>query len=136
MPYRVINYYAEGRALEWCMSVGMTIAAVLGIIWPETLESSGFITAESPVQIAWIVLIIGWLRCSALMLNGQTIAGTRIGPWIRAIGGVLSAIIWAQFTLALIQISIIRGYPSLGIPFWFMFTVGELYTAYTTVKNG
>jgi hypothetical protein len=69
------------------------------------------------------------------MINGQTVGGRKIGPYIRAVGSVLSSVMWVQFALALLQLSIKQGFPSIGLPFWIMFTIAELYVAYTTVKN-
>ncbi len=115
MTLKTINFYVEGRAFEWCMGISMMAAAIEGTIWPRAVEGSGLLTAYVP--------------------NGQTMFKSRLGPYVRAICGVLSAIIWAQFVISLVAQWVDHGYPSPGIPFWFMFTIGELYTAYTTIKN-
>ncbi len=136
MSLRSFNYYVEGRVFEWCMGIGMMVAAIECLVWPQVINGGGLLTLYVPVSALIIaLLLLGWSRCAGLMLNGQTMFKNKLGPYTRAICGVLSAIIWAQFVLSLIEQWIDRGYPSPGIPFWFMFTVGEIYTAYTTMKN-
>jgi len=136
MTLRAVNYYAEGRAFEWCMGIAMMAAAIECIIWPQVVEGGGLLTAYvSPSALIATLLVLGWSRCAGLMLNGQTMFRSKLGPYARAICGVLSAIIWAQFVVSLIEQWVDRGYPSPGLPFWFMFTIGEIYTAYTTLKN-
>jgi hypothetical protein len=134
-----VNYYVEGRVFEWAMGLSMFFVGIQFLIWPDTIGGSAFqhLTAVMSQQtLTWVLLFIGWSRCSALMLNGQRLAGIKFGPHARAVGSILSAVIWAQFVIALMQLSIIQGYPSPGIPFWATFTLGEIYVAYTTVKNG
>ncbi len=136
MTLKTINFYVEGRAFEWCMGISMMAAAIEGTIWPRAVEGSGLLTAYVPPSaLIMALLLLGWSRCAGLMLNGQTMFKSRLGPYVRAICGVLSAIIWAQFVISLVAQWVDHGYPSPGIPFWFMFTIGELYTAYTTIKN-
>jgi len=136
MSFKTINHYAEGRVFEWCMGVAMLAVGIEALIWPSTSKADGLLLSIlSPISITLIMLALGWARCAALMLNGQIMFHYELGPWVRAFCGIFSAPIWAQFVMELVQTSIVRGYPSPGIPFWFMFTIGELYTAYTTVKN-
>lgn len=107
------------------------------LIWPAALQGSAFRFLPLPeIDLAFGVVLLGWSRCAALMLNGQKILGVKAGRYVRAGCGVVSAILWAQFTLALLQLSIAQNLPSPGLPFWFMFTIGELFGAYSTVKNG
>lgn len=132
------NYYVEGRAFEWAMALGMFFAGLELVLWPGSLSHGPFqwlLELMTQNQVAVFMLIVGWFRVSSLMVNGQTIGGRKIGPYVRAIGSVLSASLWVQFTLALLQFSIKQGHPVLGLPFWAMFTAAELYVAYTTVKN-
>lgn len=132
------NYYVEGRAFEWVLALSMLMLSAEVLIWPNTLTSAAFyliLMVASSHFIGVLLLLLGWAKCVGLMLNGQTVAGRRAGPYIRAIASVLSSIMWGQFAIALLRISIERGRPSVVVPFWFMFTIGELYVAYTTVKN-
>jgi hypothetical protein len=139
MNLRSFNYYVEGRVFEWVMSVAMIAVAVEILIWPQTAENNAFFWMSpwlSHGNIAMLLMTIGWMRCAALMLNGQRMFGSKLGPFIRAAGSVLSAFLWSQFAVTLLAASINQGYPSPGLPFWTMFTFGEVYAAYTTVKNG
>jgi len=121
------------------MGLSMALVGLEIIIWPNTIDSSAFRDLNmvmSERSLTFLLLLIGWARCSALMLNGQRLMGAKLGPYTRAICSIASAVIWVQFAMALIELSIAQGYPSPGIPFWSMFTLGELYAAYTTLKNG
>ena len=134
-----INYYVEGRVFEWVMGLSMAFVGLEIIIWPNTIDVSAFrdlnlVATER--TLTFLLLFIGWSRCSALMLNGQRLMGVKLGPYVRAACSIASAVIWVQFSIALIEISFSQDYPSPGIPFWTMFTFGELYAAYTTLKNG
>lgn len=132
------NYYVEGRAFEWVMAASMFFAGMELALWPGTLSFGAFqwlLEVMSQPQIGTFMIMVGWLRMCGLMLNGQTIGNKKIGPYVRAFCGVLAGSLWVQFALALLQLSIRQGFPSIGLPFWTMFTVAELYVAYTTVKN-
>jgi len=120
------------------MALAMFFSGVELIIWSNTLAFGAFqwmLQIMSQQSIGLFMLIIGWFRISSLMMNGQTIGDKKIGPIVRAICSILSASMWVQFSLALLQLSIKQGFPSVGLPFWTMFTIAELYVAYTTVKN-
>lgn len=134
-----INYYVEGRVFEWVMGLSMAAVGLEIIIWPDTIDASAFRELDLVIgksTLTFLLLLIGWSRCSALMLNGQWMMGVKLGPYIRAACSVSSAIIWMQFAIALTELSASHGAPSPGIPFWTSFTAGELYAAYTTLKNG
>ena len=137
MPNR-FDYFVEGRAFEWVMAISMLIGGIEIIGWPQlaTFGIDPWVLAFVPkYYIGLFMLIVGWIRISGLMLNGQTIVDIRAGPYIRASCAALSASLWVQFALALIIGSIEVGHISIGIPFWIMFTSGELYIAYSVMKN-
>jgi hypothetical protein len=132
------NYYVEGRAFEWVLALSMILLSAEVLIWPQTLQAGAFqivLMVVSTHFIGVLLLLLGWAKCVGLMLNGQTFVGYRAGPYIRAAASVVSSVMWGQFTIALLHISIERGRPAVMMTFWFMFTIGELYVAYTTVKN-
>jgi hypothetical protein len=134
-----INYYVEGRVFEWVMGLSMAIVGLEIIVWPNAIDASAFRELNLVISeriLTFLLLLIGWSRCSALMLNGQRLMGVKLGPYIRAACSIASAMIWMQFAIALAELSIFQGQPSPGIPFWTLFTAGELYAAYTTLKNG
>jgi len=118
-----IRYYVDGRLFEWSMTVPMLALSILSFIWPLTLRGSAF---------RWILAVGSPI---GLLLNGHTVRGIRVGPVIRSVTAVARAVMWVQFALALLRLSIIQGYPSPGLPFWLMFTVTELYVAYRAVAG-
>lgn len=133
-----IDYYVEGRVFEWVMGLSMLLVSLQLIVYPDSIKTSAFryiITFMDSSTLTFIMFVLGWSRCAALMLNGQSMFGVQMGPFVRAGAGVLSSAIWIQFVIALIQLSMAQDYPSIGIPFWTMFTLGEIYAAYTTIKN-
>lgn len=132
------NYYVEGRAFEWVLALSMLFLSAEIFICPNTLQSGLFpiiLAGVSPRAAGVVLFVLGWAKGCGLMLNGQKIANVKAGPYTRAGSSVLSAVMWGQCTLAMIQGSIDRGRPAVVLPFFFMFMLGELYIAYTTVKN-
>ena len=132
------NYYVEGRAFEWVLALSMLMISVEVFIWPDMMKTGAFsivIMMVSTHTVGVVLFLLGWAKCAGLMLNGQSVAGVKAGPYIRAGASVLSSIMWGQFTLAVLRISIERGRPSVILSMLFMFTIGEIYVAYTTVKN-
>lgn len=133
-----LDYYVEGRAFEWVMGISMFCAGAEILIWQDTISFGAFqwlLLVMSQQFIGVFMVTVGWLRISGLMLNGQKVAGRPLGPYVRSVCSVLSASMWIQFAIALLFVGFDRGAPSIGLPFWFMFTAGELYVAYATVKN-
>lgn len=133
-----LNYYVEGRVFEWVLTFSMLFLSLEIIICPNVLQSGLFtiiLIGVSSKSVATILFVLGWAKGCGLMLNGQKVANIKAGPYIRAGASVLSGVMWGQFTLALLEVSIERGRPAIVLPFFFMFTIGELYVAYTTVKN-
>lgn len=131
-----IRHYLEGRLFEWAMSISMVLLAAETFAWPRTMEASAFywLTAIMPSSlIGSALLAFGLARCAALITNGRSAV---YGPRVRAIGALAGAVIWAQFDLALIASFIVKGTPSPGIPFWFTFTIAELfYSAYRAASD-
>jgi hypothetical protein len=133
-----INHYVEGRAFEWTLSCSMILLSIEVLGWSETLDAQLFsllLILINTRTVGILLLVLGWAKFSGLMLNGYTVSSIQIGPWVRAVSSVISAVMWGQFTLILLRIMIECGKPSVILPFFFMFTIGELYVAYTTVKN-
>lgn len=129
------NYYFDGRLFEWVMSVSMVLLALEIFIWPVTLKASAFqwVTLVINSQFIGVVLFFaGWFRVLALVANGSSLA---IGPRVRAVGALFGAVIWFQFGLALVYLSVEQNFPSPGVPFWFMFTLAELRITYRAVLD-
>lgn len=116
------------------MALAMFMAGVELLIWDNVLTFGAFHWMLRIISQKWIgtlLFFIGWIRVSALMFNGQMLFGRKFGWMIRAICAVLSASLWAQFALSLLELSITQGFPSVGIPFWGMFVFSELLVAYS-----
>lgn len=130
-----INYYIDGRLFEWVMSISMVILAVEIFVWPVTIKASAFqwaATVMSTEAIGGVLFFAGWFRCMALIANGSSLA---VGPRVRALGALCGAVVWFQFGLALLKLSVDQSFPSPGIPFWFMFTLAELRITYRAVLD-
>lgn len=137
MPNR-FDFFVEGRAFEWVMAISMLVGGIEIVGWPQltTFGIDPWVLALIPkYYIGLFMLSVGWLRISGLMLNGQKIVDVKFGPYVRAVCAALAASLWIQFAFALIVGSIEMGLISIGIPFWIMFTAGELYIAYTVTRN-
>lgn len=130
----VLRYYVAGRLFEWSMTVPMLVLSAVTFYSPRTLEASAFawIGAVMPTPLIELFLfVISWTALIGLLLNGHQVRGMKIGPFIRAIAAVARAVMWAQFSLALIRLSILQGYMSPGVPFWTMFVATEFYVAFS-----
>lgn len=130
-----ISYYIDGRLFEWVMSVSMVLLAVEIFVWPVTLKASAFQWATLVMNTEFVGFIMfgaGLFRLMALVANGSSLA---IGPRVRAIGALVGAVMWVQFGLALLKLSVDQNFPSPGIPFWFMFTLAELRITYRAVLD-
>jgi hypothetical protein len=134
----LVDHYLVGRLFEWTMSIAMIGLSFEIFIWPQTLKTSAFhfiLLVMSGQFIGLFMMIVGVGRSFGLILNGHQINGHRIGPLIRSGFSIISAFMWVQFALALVQQSIAQGIPSPGCPFWFMFTFAELFVVYRAVVN-
>lgn len=137
--HRRISYYLEGRLFEWMMSVSMVLLAFEIYLFPRTIEFSAFTELSQVMTSKFIGVflgVVGAIRIGSLLLNGHKVGDVRIGPLLRSVMAVLCALMWTQFALALFQMSVDRGAPSPGLPFWSTFVFGELYVAYKAVRNG
>lgn len=134
-----VHKYLDGRLFEWMMSTSMVMLAIEIYIFPRTIEFSAFVELNQVMSDKFIGLFlgtVGLVRIFSLLLNGHTVLSIRIGPLLRSLMAVFCALMWTQFALALFQISVLRGIPSPGLPFWATFVIGELYVSYRAVRNG
>lgn len=76
--------------------------------------------------IALLFLGVGSMRMAALIANGSW---PEYGPWMRAIGALVGALIWSNMFLSLMFISL-NELSSLGAPIFFVFTMVELVSIY------
>lgn len=137
MTLHSVGHYFKDRLFEWAMAVSMLLLAVQTFVWPRTLEASAFhylVLVMPSACVGVFLFLFGLARCGALIANGRS----RVyGPRVRAIGCLAGAVMWAQFDLALLAAYSMKisGPPSPGIPFWFVFTFAELYSAYRAASN-
>lgn len=131
----LMRQHLEGRLFEWVMATAMVLLAVQCSIWPGTIDASAFywITTAMPAWfISGFLFLFGVARFAALIANGRS---TIYGPRVRSLCAIAGAVLWAQFDLALIAAYTVKGPPSPGIPFWFTFTLAELYSAYRAASD-
>ena len=131
----LVRHYLEGRLFEWVMATAMVLLSVEVFIWPRTLDASAFYwltTLMHGSMIGGFLLLFGLARFGALVANGRSKV---YGPRVRALGALAGAVLWAQFELALLAAYTVKGPPSPGIPFWFTFTLAELYSAYRAASD-
>jgi hypothetical protein len=132
---RLLRYYVDGRLFEWSMTMPMLALSVMTFIWPITLRGSAFqwVVVVMPIPlIETLMFVISWIALVGLLLNGHQWRGVRVGPLIRSGAAIARAVMWAQFALALVRLSVLQGYPSPGVPFWTMFVMTEIYVANRT----
>jgi hypothetical protein len=130
-----VTYYLDGRLYEWVFAVSMFASSILMLVWPNMIQGGAFqwlVVYFNVSSITIFLFVTGSARLAALIANGGSEA---IGPRVRSITAIFSAIMWSQFTLALLKLSIDQGYPSLGVFFWFIFTLAELYVAYRAILD-
>jgi hypothetical protein len=84
---------------------------------------SGIVSADS---IATLFIVVGAVRMAALIANGHW---PEYGPWLRAIGALVGALVWSQMFLSLIVVSP-DDLTSLNAPVYFVFTGIELVSIY------
>jgi hypothetical protein len=130
-----MRHHLEGRLFEWVMATAMILLSIETFVWRRTLDASAFhlLTVLMPSSfIGMFLLVFGLLRYGALIANGRSLV---YGPRVRALGAIAGAVLWAQFELALLTSFTVKGPPSPGIPFWFVFTLAELYSAYRAASD-
>lgn len=134
MTPEFFHYYVKGKLFEWVMAVAMFFAGIELLVWDNVITFGAFrwmLLVMSQKWVGTIMLFLGWIRVSALMFNGQLLFGRKAGWMVRAVCAVLSATLWAQFSFALLQLSVTQGFPSVGLPFWTVFIGAELLVAYS-----
>lgn len=78
------------------------------------------------ISISSLFIGVGTIRMAALIANGNW---PQYGPWMRAIGALIGALIWSQMFLSLLFVSP-DDLTSLGAPVFFVFTTVEFLSIY------
>jgi hypothetical protein len=107
MTYEFYHYYVKNRVFEWSFALATFFAGFELLIWDQVLTFGAFrwmTQVLTQKQIGTLMLMLGWIRVSALMFNGQLLFGRKVGWMVRAVCAVLSASLWAQFSFSLFVI--------------------------------
>lgn len=84
---------------------------------------SGIVSADS---IATLFIVVGGIRMAALIANGHW---PGYGPWLRALGALVGALVWSQMFLSLVVVTP-DELTSLNAPVYLVFTMVELVSIY------
>jgi hypothetical protein len=77
-------------------------------------------------SIAMLFIAVGIIRMAALIANGHW---PEYGPWLRAIGALVGALVWSQMFLSLVVVPP-DHLTSLNAPVYLVFTGIELVSIY------
>lgn len=135
MTHHRLQYYLDGRLFEWTFSFCALVLGTAMFAWPKMAHGS--IVKVLIDLIGWpaaagIFAMVGLASLTALVVNGQSLA---IGPRVRSICAIFRSVLWAQFTLSMIYVSIAQGFPSPMVFFFGIFTLSELYVVYRAVLD-
>ena len=120
------NRISEAGA-AWMM-IGI---AVLIATNPAAADAHSFDLIGVAVVDDWLApafLSVGVVRMAALIANGNWPV---YGPWMRAGGALLGALIWSQMCLSLVVLAL----PSPGIPIYAVLTGTELFSIYRSLAG-
>ncbi|MGB5902549.1 MAG: hypothetical protein WBH00_06815 [Xanthobacteraceae bacterium] len=120
------NRISEAGA-AWMM-IGI---AVLISMNPAAADAHSFDLIGVAIVDDWLApafLTVGVVRMAALIANGNWPV---YGPWMRAGGALLGALIWSQMCLSLVILAL----PSPGIPIYAVLTGSELISIYRALAG-
>jgi hypothetical protein len=124
------------RLFEWIMAVAMFSIGVQMMMWADTMRASSFrhiLRIIDSDHLGLFFLIFGAIRMMALVANG---GWPKYGPWMRATGAGVAAMLWGQLCVSLMLLfPFNNGIPSPGIPVYFALTIGELISAYRAIYD-
>ncbi len=130
-----IPYYLDGRLFEWTFSVCSAVLGASMLIFPRMAHGS--IVKVLIDIVGWplaavVFLLVGVASIAALIVNGNSLS---IGPRVRSLCAIARAVLWGQFTLSMLHVSVVQGFPSPMVFFFSVFTVAELYVVYRAVLD-
>jgi hypothetical protein len=124
---RHFNNRISEAAAAWMM-IGI---ALLISTNPQAADAHSFDLIGVAVVDDWLAtafLIVGVVRIVALVANGNW---PLYGPWMRAGGALVGALIWSQMCLSLVLLAL----PSPGIPIYAVLTGSELLSIYRALAG-
>jgi hypothetical protein len=131
MTLPAILRHFENRISEVSAALMMLGIAALLIVAPAAADAHSFDLIGVAIVDAWLAttfIAVGTVRIIALIANG---GWPVYGPWMRAGGALLGALIWSQMCLSLI----VLGSPSPGIPIYAVLTASELISIYRALAG-
>ena len=130
-----IQYYLDGRLFEWAFSGGAFWLGISTLMWPESITTGAFtqlVAVMSPGVVAAYALAVSVAGFAALMTNGRSLV---LGPIVRSFCATGRAYLWSQMAYALFLVGLTRPTPSIGLGFWAIFAVAELYVAFRAMVD-
>lgn len=132
---KTLRHLLDGRQFEWTFSVCTVLVAVEVWCWPETVQVGAFrhmTDVMEPNTLALYCFVVGFCGTVALATNGVSLV---TGPMTRAVCAVARAFLWGHFAYALWLLGQSQRAPSLGLGFWVVFTLSELYSAHRATRD-
>lgn len=130
-PIDLLMRHFEKRLFELAMTVAMMGEGLLLMLSPRSIEASSFRYLIDVVPIWLCIILFAWLggaRIIALALNGHWMPH---GAYVRAVGAVAGAFMWAQMGASLLVNNMAKGDPvSPGIPIYATLTLFEVVSVY------
>ena len=121
----------ENRISEVAAALIMIGIAVLIAVAPAAADAHSFDLIGVAIVDEWLApafLSVGLVRIAALIANGNW---PLYGPWMRASGALVGALIWSQMCLSLVLLAL----PSPGIPIYAVLTASELISIYRALAG-
>lgn len=130
---RRLAIFVGYRSLEWLMVGCFFGIFVEMLVIPDLVRASVFrymvAGKTTPSVLAIVFLLTSYLRAVALILNGRSYY---YGPYLRALGALVGAVLWSMMTISMIRIVLDKDYLSqpVSIPVYVVMALAELFTAY------
>lgn len=121
----------ENRLSELSAALMMFGIAVLTAAFPVASDAPAFDLIGFAIVDAWLstaFFVVGMVRIIALIANG---GWPVYGPFMRAGGAFVGALIWSQMCLSLVMLSP----PSPGIPVYAVLTATEIISIYRALAG-
>jgi hypothetical protein len=125
----------DGRLFEWTFSTCCLIFGI-GLLLMPTMAKGSIIRLLVGL-VGWpavgvIFFVVGVLSISALIANGNSLS---VGPRVRSVCAICRSVLWGEFALSMVQISLIEQHLSPMVIFFSVFTASEFYVAYRAVLD-
>lgn len=130
-PIDLIFRHFEKRLFELAMTVAMIGEGILLMVSPRSIDASSFhyLTGVVPLWLCITIFMgLGGARIVALVLNGHWMPH---GAYVRAVGAVAGAVMWAQMCAALATWNVTYDVPlSPGVPIYSTLALFEIVSMY------